>query len=200
MLRIEFEYRDEMSRWEWRRQTCTCRSVEEAKRFYGLDGDDCEWRIVSVEDDEEKAASETEAPKLSGFSGEEHCVETAKALYELRLLMSRMKAELEEKNRALALLGALIEDVETDAELGGFFCRIEEADAEAAKGKEALRRASTSPISAASSSSARRTSTDGGKLAFCCEFNPFNQEIPWGPARKMTREGEQPPVENPAKE
>lgn len=36
MLRIEFEYRDEMSRWEWRKQSCTCRSVEEAKRFYGL--------------------------------------------------------------------------------------------------------------------------------------------------------------------
>lgn len=70
MLRIEFEYRDEMSRWEWRRQTCTCRSVEEAKRFYGLDGDDCEWRIVSVED-EEKAETEAEAPRLSDFSGEE---------------------------------------------------------------------------------------------------------------------------------
>ena len=137
MLRIEFEYRDEMSRWEWRRQTCTCRSVEEAERFYGLDGDDCEWRIVSVED-EEKTASETEAPKLSGFSGEEHCVETAKALYELRLLVSRMTAELEEKDRALALLGALIEDVETDAELGGFFYRVEEAESEAAKGKGAL--------------------------------------------------------------
>lgn len=42
MLRIEFEYRDEMSRWEWRRRSCTCRSVEEAKRFYGLGEDGCE--------------------------------------------------------------------------------------------------------------------------------------------------------------
>lgn len=70
MLRIEFEYRDEMSRWKWRRQSCTCRSVEEAKLFYGLDEDDCEWRIVSVED-EEKAETEAEAPRLSDFSGEE---------------------------------------------------------------------------------------------------------------------------------
>lgn len=51
MLRIEFEYRDEMSRLEWRRQSCTCRSVEEAKRFYGLGEDGCEWRIVSVEEE-----------------------------------------------------------------------------------------------------------------------------------------------------
>lgn len=51
MLRIEFEYRDEMSRWEWRRRSCTCRSVEDAKRFYGLGEDGCEWRIVSVEEE-----------------------------------------------------------------------------------------------------------------------------------------------------
>ena len=47
MLRIEFEYRDEMSKWQWRKQSCIMSSVEECKRIYGL-GVDCEYRIVSV--------------------------------------------------------------------------------------------------------------------------------------------------------
>ncbi len=49
MLEIKFEYRDEMSNWEWRKQECIVSSVEECKRIYGLDVD-CEYRIVSVKE------------------------------------------------------------------------------------------------------------------------------------------------------
>ena len=49
MVEIEFEYRDEMSNWEWRTQHCTVSSVEECKRIYGL-GIDCEYRIISVKE------------------------------------------------------------------------------------------------------------------------------------------------------
>lgn len=49
MVHIKFEYRDEMSNWEWRKQECTVSSVAECKRIYGL-GIDCEYRIVSVEE------------------------------------------------------------------------------------------------------------------------------------------------------
>jgi hypothetical protein len=49
MVHIKFEYRDEMSNWEWRKQECTVSSVTECKRIYGL-GIDCEYRIVSVEE------------------------------------------------------------------------------------------------------------------------------------------------------
>lgn len=47
MFEIVFEYRDEMSNWEWRRQTCIMSSVEECKKVYGL-GVDCNYRIVSI--------------------------------------------------------------------------------------------------------------------------------------------------------
>ena len=49
MLKIKFEYRDEMSRGEWRKQECIVGSVEECKRIYGL-GIDCDYRIISVEE------------------------------------------------------------------------------------------------------------------------------------------------------
>lgn len=49
MLKIKFEYRDEMSRGEWREQECIVSSVEECKRIYGL-GIDCDYRIISVEE------------------------------------------------------------------------------------------------------------------------------------------------------
>jgi hypothetical protein len=47
MFEIVFEYRDEMSGWEWRRQSCIMSSVQECKKVYGL-GVDCDYRIVSV--------------------------------------------------------------------------------------------------------------------------------------------------------
>jgi hypothetical protein len=49
MLEIVFEYRDEMSGWEWRRQSCIMSSVQECKKVYGL-GVDCDYRIISVKE------------------------------------------------------------------------------------------------------------------------------------------------------
>ena len=47
-FRIVFEYCDEMSKGEWRRQECIMSSVAECKKVYGL-GVDCDYRIVEVE-------------------------------------------------------------------------------------------------------------------------------------------------------
>lgn len=47
MVHIVFEYMDQMSGWEWRRQECTVSSIAECIRIYGL-GVDCEYRIISV--------------------------------------------------------------------------------------------------------------------------------------------------------
>ena len=47
MVEVVFEYRDEMSNWEWREQKCIVSSVAECKKIYGL-GVDCDYRIVSV--------------------------------------------------------------------------------------------------------------------------------------------------------
>ena len=49
MLKIKFEYCDELSRGKWREQECIVSSVEECKRIYGL-GIDCDYRIISVEE------------------------------------------------------------------------------------------------------------------------------------------------------
>lgn len=49
MKKIKFEYRDDMSNWEWRQQECIVSSVQECKRIYGL-GIDCDYRIISVEE------------------------------------------------------------------------------------------------------------------------------------------------------
>ena len=46
---ITFEYRDEMSGWKWRRQTCMISSVEKCIEVYGL-GVDCDYRIISEVD------------------------------------------------------------------------------------------------------------------------------------------------------
>lgn len=48
MLKIVFQYRDELSKWEWRTQSCICESVKQCKEFYGL-GHDCDYEIISVE-------------------------------------------------------------------------------------------------------------------------------------------------------
>lgn len=47
MLEITFRYRDELSHWEWREQSCVVSSVAECIRIYGL-GVDCEYEILSV--------------------------------------------------------------------------------------------------------------------------------------------------------
>ena len=48
MYKIKFKYRDKLSNWEWREQSCTVSSVDECKRIYGL-GIDCDYKILSVE-------------------------------------------------------------------------------------------------------------------------------------------------------
>ena len=49
MVEVVFEYRDEMSNWEWREQSCRVSSVQECKEIYGL-GVDCDYQILSVEE------------------------------------------------------------------------------------------------------------------------------------------------------
>ena len=49
MVRIVFQYRDEMSKGEWREQECVMQSVKHCVEWYGL-GVDCEYRIISVEE------------------------------------------------------------------------------------------------------------------------------------------------------
>ena len=49
MVRVEFEYADELSNWEWRKQSCVVESVRECKEIYGL-GIDCKYRILKVEE------------------------------------------------------------------------------------------------------------------------------------------------------
>lgn len=51
MLRIKFRYRDQMSNWKWREQECSVSSVERCKEIYGL-GIDCDYEIISVEEEE----------------------------------------------------------------------------------------------------------------------------------------------------
>lgn len=47
MYEITFRYRDALSNWEWRTQSCVVSSVAECIRIYGL-GVDCEYEIISV--------------------------------------------------------------------------------------------------------------------------------------------------------
>lgn len=49
MLEITFRYKDELSKWEWREQSCIVPSVSECIRIYGL-GVDCEYEILSVKE------------------------------------------------------------------------------------------------------------------------------------------------------
>lgn len=48
LKRIVFEFKDEYTKGEWRRQECIVRSLEECKRIYGLD--ECEHRILEIEE------------------------------------------------------------------------------------------------------------------------------------------------------
>ena len=50
MLNITFKYKDAMSNWKWRTQSCTVSSVEECKRIYGLDEADVEYKILEVKE------------------------------------------------------------------------------------------------------------------------------------------------------
>ena len=49
MIKVVFEYRDEWCRdGKFRQQECVCTSLEQCKKFYGLDN--CEHKIISVEE------------------------------------------------------------------------------------------------------------------------------------------------------
>ena len=51
MLSIVFEYADELSKWEWRRQQCTVSTLEECKRIYGLYPEQpVKYRFISIEE------------------------------------------------------------------------------------------------------------------------------------------------------
>jgi len=49
MVKIIFEYKDEYTHGEWRRQQCVVSSLEECKQIYGL-GIDCEYKIISIQE------------------------------------------------------------------------------------------------------------------------------------------------------
>lgn len=49
MVKVDFEYADALSNWEWRKQSCIVSSVAECIKLYGL-GIDCEYRITKVEE------------------------------------------------------------------------------------------------------------------------------------------------------
>lgn len=50
MLKIKFQYRDSMSNWQWRQQSCLVSSLDECKKIYGLDEGDVDYEIISVEE------------------------------------------------------------------------------------------------------------------------------------------------------
>lgn len=50
MKKITFKYRDEYTHGEWREQTCIVPSVADCKGLYGLEQDDVEYEIISVEE------------------------------------------------------------------------------------------------------------------------------------------------------
>lgn len=50
LKRIKFKYKDSYTHGEWREQECVMESVADCIKFYGL-GVDCEYQIISVEDE-----------------------------------------------------------------------------------------------------------------------------------------------------
>ena len=51
MVHIIFEYADEMSNWQWRRQECVVSSVEECRKIYGLyRNQSVEYRFISIKE------------------------------------------------------------------------------------------------------------------------------------------------------
>lgn len=53
MIYVEFEYKDAYSHGEWRKQSCTAKSIGEVIEWYGL-GKDCEYRILECREDGDK--------------------------------------------------------------------------------------------------------------------------------------------------
>lgn len=47
---IKFRYKDAMSNWEWREQSCFVESLRECRKIYGLDEGDVEWELISIKE------------------------------------------------------------------------------------------------------------------------------------------------------
>lgn len=54
MVKVDFRYKDELSNWEWRNQSCTVTDVNKCIEFYGLDKPDVEYEILKVTPTESK--------------------------------------------------------------------------------------------------------------------------------------------------
>lgn len=55
MVKVKFKFKDAHTNGQWREQECSCHSLEECKRFYGLGIDPtCEYEILSVTGEDEK--------------------------------------------------------------------------------------------------------------------------------------------------
>jgi hypothetical protein len=48
MLEITFRYKDAMSSWEWREQSCIVSSLAECIRIYGIDQGDVEYEVLHI--------------------------------------------------------------------------------------------------------------------------------------------------------
>ena len=51
MCKITFRYRDRYTNGKWKIQTCTALSVQQCIAWYGLEDIDCEYEIISVEEE-----------------------------------------------------------------------------------------------------------------------------------------------------
>lgn len=49
MLKITFRYKDALSKWEWRTQSCVVETIHECIEIYGLNQGDVEYEIISVD-------------------------------------------------------------------------------------------------------------------------------------------------------
>ena len=63
MVKVVFEYMDRYTNGEWNRQKCIVESVEEGKEIYGL-GIDCDYRIISVEEVQNREYINDEAKRV----------------------------------------------------------------------------------------------------------------------------------------
>lgn len=61
MVHVVFEYKDNWTNGEWKRQECYVSSVRQCKEWYGL-GVDCDYKIISVEGEEEYYRSPRSTP------------------------------------------------------------------------------------------------------------------------------------------
>ena len=49
MVQVIFEFKDEYTLGQWRKQSCIVESIDECIEMYGL-GRDCEYRIIDIQE------------------------------------------------------------------------------------------------------------------------------------------------------